>query len=70
MVVADTIIEAKSKAKSGLNDDIKMLHTDHIIDIDDILRPSEIIDDAFVIKLTPSQNAIPMQYTHGYFLVP
>jgi hypothetical protein len=71
MVVAETIQQAKSKTKSFIENDEKMnlIHTDNVFEIDDILIPSELIDNNYAIKLLPSDIHKDIHYTHGYFLI-
>ncbi len=71
MVVAETVEQAKLKAKSLIENDvnISLIHTDNVFEVDDILIPSDLIDADYSLQLLPSETTKDIHYTHGYFLI-
>ncbi len=71
MVVAQTLQQAKSKAKSLIenSEKLNLIHTDNAFEVDDILIPSDLIDIDYSLQLLPSETTKDIHYTHGYFLI-
>jgi hypothetical protein len=71
MVVAETVAQAKLKAKSLIenSEKVSLIHTDNAVEVDDILIPSDLINADYSLKLVPSKTVKNIHYTHGYFLV-
>jgi hypothetical protein len=67
--VATTAQEAKQKAKANIEEVLKVLHTDDVIDIDDCLNINQYLGD-YLLCLRPSEVANSVEFTCGYHLVP
>jgi hypothetical protein len=67
--VAATAQEAKAKAKESIEQALKVLHTDDIIDIDDCINMNEHLGD-YRLCLMPSEAADATEFICGYHLVP
>jgi len=67
--VATTAQEAKTKAKENLEQTLKVVHTDDIIEIDDCLNINEYLGD-YHLCLTPSKAIHATEFICGYHLIP
>jgi len=67
--VAATVQEAKKKAKESIEQALKVLHTDDVIEVDDCLSINEYLND-YRLCLTPSKTVNATEFICGYHLVP
>lgn len=70
--VARTEQEAKAKAKSEIGQNLDVLHTDDVVDIDDCLNVSEYSGKyrLHLIPVAPDEALDDIEYICGYHLVP